>query len=286
MLYNEALMRQNIEPILIKLNKKKETFLKTPTKSVKSNSSSWNHVSAWYQNLVELTGHFYHQKVIFPKLAPLWNWENYAEPVLVDFACGEGVLSRVIPEHVFYYGIDIAPEFIEYAKTHNQHPNAQFSVGDVTKPISLSSSLATHVTLILALQNIADPLPLFHNVFRLLAPQGRFFMVIMHPCFRPIRYSSWQVDPEKEIRYRRVDRYLTSYQVDVKINPSKKEKSATTPCFHYSLETIFHSLKKAGLIIEDLHEWSCPKKSTGKFAKTEDFSRRQIPLFLCLTAKK
>lgn len=70
------------------------------------------------------------------------------------------------------------------------------------------------------------------------------------------------------------------------MHPSKKEKSEATYSFHYSLSYLSQFLYDGGFSIVRMEEWCLNKKSTGKKAKMEDFSRREFPLFLTILAKK
>ena len=116
--------------------------------------SSWQKVSKWYGGIVGQEGHYYHQHVIFPHLLRLMKL-NKNQKVL-DLACGQGVLARVIPSEVDYYGLDLSGQLISQAKNLDNNPKHHFVVADVTKPFILPERF-DFVTIILALQNTAHP---------------------------------------------------------------------------------------------------------------------------------
>jgi hypothetical protein len=107
-----------------------------------------------------------------------------------------------------------------------------------------------------------------------------------HPCFRIPRQSSWKVDDEQKIQYRRIDRYTSPMKIPIQAHPSKGQSSATTWSFHHPLASYSQWLNETGFVIELIEEWHSNKVSTGKAAKMENRSREEIPLFLAIKAKK
>lgn len=246
-------------------------------------NSSWEPVEGWYDKIVGEKGHYYHQKIVLPGVLKLLNLSPTAS--LLDLACGQGILARHLPPKVRYVGVDASASLIRAAGQHASKETQRFLVGDVTSPLSLEPQTFTHATLILALQNIADPLLVFKNAKQHLVPGGRFVIVLNHPCFRIPRQSSWQIDEAKKIQYRRIDRYLSPMEIPIQAHPSQKEKSAATLTFHHPLSSYSRWLKEAGFSIELIEEWCSDKTSYGKTAKMENRARDEIPLFLALVAK-
>ncbi|MCK4934193.1 MAG: class I SAM-dependent methyltransferase [Simkaniaceae bacterium] len=248
--------------------------------------TTWGHVSKWYDKIVSKEGHYYHQHVIIPHSLKLLDFKSAKNPSLLDLACGQGVLSRKIPSSVEYCGIDGAKPLIELAKKHQENPKHQFFTGDITKPFKIEKKDFTHASIILALQNLEFPGKMLKNASIHLQKGGQFLIVLNHPCFRIPRQTSWQIDPQKDLQFRRVDRYLSKIKIPIQIHPGKKEKSETTYSFHYSLSDLSQFLYDSGFSITLIQEWCSNKKSTGKKAKMEDFSRNEFPLFLTILAKK
>ena len=254
-----------------------------------SPNSSWEPVEDWYDKIVGAQGHYYHQKIVLPGVLRLLELSATPQPKLLDLACGQGILSRHLPPQVSYVGIDSSPSLIRAAKQHLGETKASrvFFEGDVTQPLKqIKPATFTHAAVLLALQNIADPLALFKNLQNYLVRGGKCILVLNHPTFRIPRQSSWQIDETKKIQYRRIDRYFSSMQIPIQAHPSQKEKSAQTLTYHHPLSAYSAWLKEAGFMIALIEEWCSDKVSQGKMAKMENRSRQEFPLFLTLVIIK
>lgn len=245
--------------------------------------SSWESVESWYDKSVGPEGHYYHQQIVLPGALRLLELEE--KSALLDLACGQGILARHLPQGVSYTGVDASPSLVKAAKQYSSQRIHKFQVGDVTQPLSLPLETFSHATILLALQNIADPLAVLQNAARHLQPGGKLVIVLNHPCFRIPRQSSWQIDEAKKIQYRRIDRYFTPMEIPIQMHPSKKETSTQTWSFHQPLSAYSRYLKQAGFMIECIDEWCSDKKSIGKTATMENRSREEFPLFLAISAR-
>ncbi len=252
-------------------------------KSHPKKKTSWEPVEKWYRGIVGEEGHYFHQNVIFPNLLRLLNLSDYKETSLLDLGCGQGVLAAHLPSEIPYMGIDLSPSLIKAAKAHDQNPNHEYRVADVTKSLKLERSFS-HAVLLLALQNMEHPLVVFKNAKEHLRPGGQLLIVLNHPCFRIPRQSSWQVDHEKKIQYRRIDRYAKPMAIPIAAHPSKGAQSPATISYHYPLSSYVGWLREAGFAIATIEEWCSDKKSTGAAAKMENRSREEFPLFLTILA--
>lgn len=257
-------------------------------KQPKEKSTSWESVGKWYHAAVGDEGHYYHKQIIMPGILRLMNLEDAGErPAILDLACGQGVLARHLPSHVGYTGLDIAPTLVKGAKKLDPNPAHHYQIADVTKPLPLNKeTLFSHAVITLALQNIAHPELVLKNAFKHLQPHGKLIIILNHPCFRIPRQSSWQVDKEKKIQYRRLDRYLSSLEIPIQAHPSKGEQSPATLTFHHPISCYSRWLRDAGFVIELLDEWCSDKVSEGGAAKMENRSRAEFPLFLAISAIK
>lgn len=234
--------------------------------------TSWQNVFEWYHENVGAEGHYYHQHVILPKILAKIDGKS-----VVDLACGQGVLGRKIDPKLAYAGYDISPDFIRLAKGQDKSPHHRYSVHDCTKPLLADAQYEAGVC-ILALQNIGELPPFFANAKKLV--KGTLHLVLNHPCFRIPRQSSWGIDEERKIQYRRVDRYLTPMKIPIQVAPSKGSKSVETWSFHHSLADLLKPAFEAGFALTGLEEWVSDKESTGKRAKMENRAREEFPLFL------
>lgn len=256
--------------------------MNNPKRPKKPLSTSWEPVENWYQGIVGEEGHYYHRQIILPGISKLM--ESPAS--VLDLACGQGVLSRYLPREVEYTGIDASASFIKIAKASNKNSLHQFRCADITKSFNLDKKDFTHATIILAVQNLEYPLEAFKNCHRHLAPQGTLILVINHPCFRIPRQSSWGVDLEKKLQYRRIDRYMSQMSIPIQTRPGKEKDTSKTLSFHYPLFIFTKWLKEAGFVIDVIEEWCSDKASTGKNAKMENRAREEIPLFMAIRSIK
>lgn len=238
--------------------------------------TSWKNSSKWYDALVSKEGHYYHRRVILPKLLKMLNLK--ASDRLLDLACGQGVLARATECN--YLGIDAARPLIKKAKELSE--NHRFMVHDLTKPLDLKETF-THAVIMLALQNISDPLAVLKTAAKHLDPKGMLVIVLNHPCFRIPRQTHWGFD--QHCQYRRIDAYMSDMTIPIKMHPGKKESEMTTS-YHMPLSKLTKLFAKTGFVIELMDEWVSDKKSEGGRAKLEDKARREIPLFLACKLRK
>ena len=248
--------------------------------------TSWQKVGSWYDKSVGQSGHYYHQSIIIPNVLKLFDFSPQVPASLLDLACGQGVLSRHIPSHVSYTGVDAADSLIKAAKSYNPPSHHRFIKSDICKKLNLPTAEFSHAAILLALQNIEDPLALFKNVYEHLKPGASFVIVLNHPCFRIPRQSSWMIDTEKKIQYRRIDSYLSPMKIPIQTHPGMGKSSPQTLSFHFPLSVLSSLLKNAGFVIDQIQEWTSDKNSEGKNAKMENRSRDEIPLFMAIVAKK
>lgn len=248
----------------------------------RSNKTSWEGVDKWYDTLVGEEGHYYHTHLVMPNLVRLLKLRTGDR--LLDLACGQGVLARNIPEGVDYFGIDLAPSLIQKAK---QYKKGRFAIGDITKPLPVPAGATfTHAAIVLALQNVEKPDSALLETARHLERGGRLVVVLNHPCYRIPRQTSWGIDEQQNMQYRRVNRYMTPLQIPIRMHPGKGEKAETTWSFHFPITAFCQCLFESGFAIIGFEEWVSDKKSTGKNAKRENLARSEFPLFLAIIAQK
>lgn len=255
---------------------------------------SWQKVAPWYSRITRGgEGHYYHEHVVIPGVLKLLNLNPGSK--LLDIACGNGVLGKVVPGGIEYTGVDIAPSLVNEAKRTDRNPKHQYLIADVTKPLPLRNLGEgwTHAVIILALQNISNPFAVLQNVSKLLiaspaeasAKAGKLVIVLNHPAFRIPRQSSWGIDEARRIQYRRVDKYMSPMEIPINMNPSDRNSPITTS-YHFPISTYSKMLKDAGFAIDLIEEWTSDKESQGRAARMENRGRSEIPLFLAIEAFK
>jgi len=246
--------------------------------------TSWGNVKSWYSNTQDQDGDYFHKELIFPELLRILKLDN--QSTVLDIACGEGVFSRVIPKVKKYIGFDIANGLIAAAKDKNRLNNSEFFVQDASGAIALPQADFTHVVCVLALQNIENTVGVFKNASLLLKDGGTFAIVINHPYFRIPKSTSWGLDYERNIQYRRVDRYLSDHAVGIDMTPGSTDYKKMTTSFHRPLSYYVEKLSKSNFAVTGIEEWVSPKVSEGRYALMENRARNEIPLFMCIIARK
>ncbi|HEX8325780.1 MAG TPA: class I SAM-dependent methyltransferase [Tepidisphaeraceae bacterium] len=247
-------------------------------KPTPNKTTDWSDVAAWYDALVGEAGSEYHRHVVLPGVLRLLDAQ--AGQKVLDVACGEGVLCRLLRERgVETTGIDAARELIAAAKKKG---DGDYRVGDARDLSKLPAAIYDAAACVLAIQNIHPVRPVFDGVAHCLKPLGRFVVVMMHPAFRGAKESHWGWDEQKKVQYRRVDRYLIPRKSPIVAHPGQKESDYTWT-FHKPIEAYVKAARQAGLLVDALEEWPSHKTSQpGPRQAAENQSRKEIPMFLAI----
>jgi ubiquinone/menaquinone biosynthesis C-methylase UbiE len=246
-------------------------------------SSSWQKVAPWYNKITRGgEGHYYHEHVVIPGVLRLLSLSP--DSSLLDLACGNGVLAKKLSKSVKYTGVDLSESLVKFAKNEDKNRQHKYLVSDVTLPLTIPNDF-THAAIVLALQNIENPLGTLKNASNHLVSGGRLVVVLNHPAFRIPRQSSWGIDEGRKIQYRRVDKYMSPMEIPINMNPSDRN-SEKTISYHFPLGEYSKMLKDAGFVIELIEEWTSDKESVGRAGRMENRSRAEIPLFMAILAKK
>jgi SAM-dependent methyltransferase len=246
--------------------------------------TDWGNVADWYDQLVGERGSEYHREVVLPGVLRLLDPKPMQR--VLDLACGQGVLCRILAERgAEVTGVDGARELIELARQRGP-ASIHYHFADAGNLDFLPPSHFDAAACVLAIQNINPLPPVFSGVARALTSAGRFVIVLMHPCFRGPKESSWGWDDAAKVQYRRIDRYLIPRKSPIVARPGA-DPATYTWTFHKPIEAYVKSLRNAGLLIDALEEWPSHKTSTsGPRAHAENVARKEIPLFLALRAVK
>ena len=251
----------------------------------KANSMSlWDESAAWYDSLVGDKGNDYHKSIILPGAFRLLGMKK--NDTVLDLACGQGVFSRYLLSRGINHveGLDASGEMASLA-AERSNKTLSFHVGDAGDEGILEGKRFDVVVCLLAVQNIKNLKPVFANVSRWLNPDGRFLMVMTHPCFRIPRQTHWGWDEEKKTQFRRVDHYASEVDIPIFTPPIKVSGKFTTT-HHRPLQNYFAELSSAGLWVDTLEEWTSKKTSQpGKRSRAENRARKEIPLFLAMRAR-
>lgn len=269
-------------------------------KSAAGDATHWGDVAEWYDDLVGESGSEYHRQVVLPGALRLLG--NKSGDHVLDIACGQGVLCRMLARQgIRTTGVDAAPDLIRMAKDRNAQlttpsiGNPQSAIGNPPLPVYhladvrdlsfLREGEFDSAACILAIQNLHPIAPVCAAVARALKPAARFVIVMMHPCFRSPKETSWGWDERAMVQYRRVDRYLIPRKAPIVTHPGKGHDY--TWSFHKPIEAYVRALRGAGMLIDALEEWPSHKTSTsGPRAPAENVARKEIPMFLAIRGIK
>lgn len=263
--------------------KGKRPYGKRP--ALRGPSTSWEGVARWYGKHMEKEDTV-QDAVVLPGA------ERLLSPVpgkrYLDIACGEGAFTRLIARTsgVKVAGFDAAPSLIDRAKKRAP-AGADYRVADARRfAQSYPPESFDGASCMLAIQNIDDVGAVFAEAAKVLKRGARLVIVMNHPSFRQLRQSGWGWDEDRKLQYRRVDKYLGAYDVDVRAHPGSAP-DVVTRSFHRPLQAYVKALAKHGFAVVDLEEWTSHKTSVvGPKAKAENAARVEIPMFLALVAEK
>ncbi len=250
---------------------------------MKESKTSWGGVAEWYSEYLETTEDSYQKQVILPNLLRILDIKKGDR--ILDLACGQGFFARALSAAgAQVAGADISKALVEEAQKLSSK-EIPFYVAPAHALAFAKDASFDAATIVLAIQNIENIGEVFAEARRVLVPQGRLVLVMMHPAFRIPKKTSWGWD-DAGVQYRRVDGYLSASKSELLVHPGRKT-SEITISYHRSLQDFSKALAKAGFTITKLEEWISHKKSQkGPRQKAEDTARREIPLFLMLEARK
>jgi ubiquinone/menaquinone biosynthesis C-methylase UbiE len=256
---------------------------------MKPTSTSWGGVAEWYDDLLEQSADSYQKNVIMPNILRLIDPKKGM--TILDIACGQGYFSRAYAAAgAKVIGCDISIELIEKAQAQKvAGGDVEYYVAPADNLSFIENGSVDVATITLALQNIENLAGAIAEASRALKSGGRLIFVINHPAFRIPGGSEWVWDESKSVQFRRLDSYMSDNRTKIDMTPGEKDakKKKFTVSFHRPLQSYFKALSKAGLSVARLEEWISHKKSQpGPRAEEEDRMRKEIPMFVCVEAKK
>lgn len=251
---------------------------------MKTRNTSWGKVAGWYDKLLERSPDTYQAKVILPNLLRIVG--PYPGQTIIDIACGQGFFSRALAARgATVVGADNSTELIAIAKKHSP-PSIVYHVAPAHQMLFAKKRSFDVALIVLAVQNIENYASVIAECARVLKPDGRLIIVMNHTAFRIPGASAWGYDDGTKTQYRRVDSYLSESQTKIAMHPGNAPKEFTVS-FHRPLQNYMKALAKSGLAITRFEEWISHKHSgPGPRAKAEDAARKEIPLFLCIEARR
>ncbi|MFH1246222.1 MAG: class I SAM-dependent methyltransferase [Candidatus Liptonbacteria bacterium] len=204
--------------------------------------------------------------------------------IVLDLACGQGFFSRAFAGYgAQVIAVDISEELVNIAKTKDVR-GIEYHVASADKLDFINERIINKTVIVLAVQNIENLHGVFGECARVLAPRGKIYIVLNHPCFRVPGASAWGYDEKEKIQYRRIDGYLSERREKIKMRPGAAPELHTIS-FHRPLQFYAKGLEKSGFAITRIEEWNSHKVSEpGPRAEAENRARKEIPLFMMIEA--
>ncbi|OGC46435.1 hypothetical protein A2V49_02785 [candidate division WWE3 bacterium RBG_19FT_COMBO_34_6] len=239
-------------------------------------SSNWNKMTNWYDSMVGDEGHKYHRDYAIPTILKLLNPQK--DQLFLDAGCGQGILSPYITRSGGkYIGFDPSDQMIRNAIARHSNNGIFFceKIENINNNSKVQGKFFDGITFLFSIQDIKNIEEGFKNVSKLLKPDGKIIIFMMHPCFRIPRQSGWGEDKKRKLIYRRLDRYLSAGVIPLDVKVRYKGKKITSYFYHRPLNFYFELFKKNNLFVENLIE--IPEQKPGY---------SEFPTFLALSLKK
>lgn len=248
----------------------------------KRDPSGWDKLATWYDGWMGLDGSNHHRRLAIPAVLDLLQLQQ-GEQVL-DLGAGQGVLAPYVANTgAVYTGVDISPRLVALAqKRHGRQ--GRFLRGDARQLSRLPALKAMRFDAVVFLLSIQDMNPLdqlLRSAAWALREGGRLVILMTHPCFRVPRQSGWGHDADRNLLFRRVDRYLNPLAVPMKAYD--KSRTGVSISFHRPLSHYVNELAACGFLIDALQEITTFE--TGE-TRAEQLANAEIPLFVGLRARK
>ncbi len=134
---------------------------------------------------------------------------------------------------------------------------------------------------LLSIQDMNPLEAVLESAAQMLHTGGRLVILMTHLCFRVPRQCGWKHDAQRDLRFRRIDRYLTPLAVPLK--SYGKKRGGMSVSFHRPLSHYVNGLAACGLLIDELQEITTFEVQA---TKAEQRANQEIPLFVGLRARK
>jgi len=170
--------------------------------------------------------------------------------------------------------IDASPTLVAHAREAD--PSMDVRLGDGAR-LPLPDQAADLVLAFMSLQDMDDMVGAVREAFRVLGPEGRFCLAVVHPLNSAGKFSSEAADAPFTIAGDYFARHLYSDAID------RDGLPMTFHSQHRPLEGYFSALEQAGFLVEAVREVTVGQ---GSLQDPRDPRWLRIPLFLHVRALK
>lgn len=217
----------------------------------------WNENARWWDARMN-EGNDWHNRLIAPAVKRLLDIQTGED--VVDLACGNGLLARALAQQgARVLACDFSTEFLECARARSREYGDRigYRLIDLTDRNQLTTlgNAQFHAAVCnMAIMDMASITPLLDGVLRLLRPQGRFVLSILHPCFNTsgTRLIAERDDKDRHVKYAvQVNRYLSlvpELGVGITGQPSRHYY------FHRPLSVLLSACFAAGFVLDAFEE--------------------------------
>lgn len=251
-------------------------------KQHKRDPSGWDALAHWYDGWVGADGSEHHRRLAIPATLDLLGLKT--GETLLDLGAGQGVFAPYVKQAgALYTGVEISRKLWTIAR-HRHGTSGSFICGDARQLPRLPGLKPKQFDAVVFLLSIQDMNPLdavLNSASWALRDGGRLVMLMTHPCFRVPRQSGWGHDSGRNLRFRRVDTYLTPLEVPMKAYG--KRRSGVSISFHRPLSHYINGLAICGLFVDALEEITTYEDGS---TRAERRANAEIPLFVGLRARK
>jgi ubiquinone/menaquinone biosynthesis C-methylase UbiE len=222
----------------------------------------WNRFADSYAANHTEQGDIHREVFLNPALFSLM--EIVKNKKVLDAGCGEGYLSRILAKSgAAVTAVDFSPRMIEIAKERTpKDVFINYRQGNCEELDFLDDKSFDLIVSNMVIQDLADYVKAFQEMYRLLVDGGCFIFSILHPCFVTPE-SGWEKTKDGKKLHWNVDKYF--YEGAYEQRLGDKENILF---FHRTLTSYINTLIKIGFRLESIVE---PKPSQEMLKKYPAF---------------
>ena len=210
------------------------------------NEALWEQNARWWQRTFTDGADPEYDELILPMVAR----HLVGARRVLDIGCGEGhVARRVASLGAEVVGVDPTPAQVREAAARGGGPRYGRARAEA---LPCRSGAFDAVVLCLAIEHVDAFDVAFEEVARVLAPDGRFLLLLAHPLLQAPG-SGWVDDRIVGEHYWRVGAYLREYAEIDEVEPGVHLRFV-----HRPLSSYVHAMGRAGLLIDDIEEPAPP----------------------------